>query len=63
MNGDRPVYGASPWQSVVLFWTQYLTFTGRASRSEFWWWTLASAAVSLVLEIVRFALLGGSVAA
>lgn len=57
---DRPVYGASPWQAVKLFWTRYAVFSGRASRSEFWWWTLVTALVTLLLEVVRFAVVGAT---
>lgn len=57
------MYGATPWQSVRLFWTRYVTFTGRAGRAEFWWWFLVSAVVGVLLEVVRLVLLGGSVEA
>jgi uncharacterized membrane protein YhaH (DUF805 family) len=58
--GDRPVYGASPWQAVKLFWTRYAVFTGRASRSEFWWWTLVAVSASVLLEVIRFAAVGAT---
>ena len=32
-----PLYGASFWQAVKRFFKKYAKFTGRASRSEFWW--------------------------
>ena len=56
------VYGASPWQAAKLFWKRYVIFSGRASRSEFWWWTLLAVLVAVLLEVVRFAAVGGSVA-
>ena len=34
---DQPLYGASLGQAVGRFFRKYATFTGRASRSEFWW--------------------------
>lgn len=34
---DRPRYGASFGTAVVRFYRKYATFTGRASRSEYWW--------------------------
>lgn len=34
---DKPLYGASPGEAVSRFFRKYGTFTGRASRSEFWW--------------------------
>ncbi|GAA1760930.1 DUF805 domain-containing protein [Agromyces humatus] len=44
-----PLYGASFGQAVSRFFTKYATFSGRASRSEYWWWTLASVIISSVL--------------
>ena len=38
---DKPYYGASLRVAFVRFWRKYATFSGRASRSEFWWWALA----------------------
>lgn len=38
---SQPLYGASFGQAVSRFFTKYATFSGRASRSEFWWVTLA----------------------
>lgn len=35
---------------IVL--SKYVTFTGRASRSEFWWWFLALALVMLVTRLI-----------
>jgi uncharacterized membrane protein YhaH (DUF805 family) len=32
--------------------TQYATFTGRARRSEFWWFVLFNAMVSVVVSII-----------
>jgi uncharacterized membrane protein YhaH (DUF805 family) len=34
---DLPLYGASFAQAIGRFFKKYATFTGRASRSEFWW--------------------------
>ena len=36
---------------------QYATFSGRASRSEYWWWTLAVVLVMLAIGLVEGALL------
>ena len=47
-----PLYGASPVQAVQRFFKKYATFSGRASRSEYWWWALASFIVTIVLELV-----------
>ena len=34
---DQPLYGASFGQAVSRYFRKGLTFSGRASRSEFWW--------------------------
>lgn len=34
---DQPLYGASLPQAVGRFFRKYATFSGRASRSEYWW--------------------------
>lgn len=34
---DQPLYGASLPQAIGRFFKKYATFTGRASRSEYWW--------------------------
>ncbi len=39
-------------QSIKHVFSNYATFRGRASRSEFWWFYLFSAIVSLVLELI-----------
>jgi uncharacterized membrane protein YhaH (DUF805 family) len=56
-----PLYGASLPEAVSRFFKKYATFSGRASRSEYWWWTLVSALVSIVLNI--FTLVAGSAGA
>lgn len=54
---DQPYPGASFGTAVKRFFAKYATFTGRASRSEFWWWFLANAIVASVLS--SFADIGG----
>lgn len=44
-----PYYGAPITVAVKRFFTKYAVFSGRASRSEFWWWTLISSLISLLL--------------
>lgn len=34
---DRPYPGCPPIQAIERFFRNYATFSGRASRSEFWW--------------------------
>ena len=50
-----PYYGAPLPAAVKRFFKKYATFSGRASRSEFWWWALVSFAVSIVLNIITSA--------
>lgn len=40
--------------------SHYATFAGRASRSEFWWWTLAQALAVLVPVIIVAVITSGS---
>ncbi|BCW19182.1 DUF805 domain-containing protein [Pseudarthrobacter enclensis] len=47
-----PYYGATLPIAVRRFFKKYATFSGRASRSEYWWWTLAAFIVSVVLNII-----------
>lgn len=47
-----PLYGASLREAVSRFFKKYATFSGRASRSEYWWWALVSGVVSIVLNII-----------
>jgi len=46
---DAPLRGANFGQAFVRFFKKYAIFHGRASRSEFWWWYLASVVISGVL--------------
>ncbi|HEY0237434.1 MAG TPA: DUF805 domain-containing protein [Friedmanniella sp.] len=55
---SQPLYGASIGQAVRRFWKKYATFSGRASRAEFWWWILVSYLVSFVLGIIGQAIAG-----
>ncbi|MFJ4170051.1 DUF805 domain-containing protein [Paenarthrobacter sp. NPDC089714] len=47
-----PYYGAPIGAAVQRFVKKYTAFTGRASRSEYWWWTLVAAIVGIVLNIL-----------
>ncbi|WP_427007371.1 DUF805 domain-containing protein [Pseudarthrobacter sp. H2] len=47
-----PYYGAPIGEAAKRFFKKYATFTGRASRSEYWWWMLISVVVSIVLNII-----------
>ncbi|WP_270352491.1 DUF805 domain-containing protein [Microbacterium testaceum] len=47
---DQPYYGAPLGAAVRRFFVKYATFSGRASRSEYWWWVLTGAVVGAVLN-------------
>jgi uncharacterized membrane protein YhaH (DUF805 family) len=47
----QPLYGASIGQAIKRFFQGYVKFSGRASRSEFWWAMLFTFLVSLVAQI------------
>lgn len=47
-----PYYGISFGGAVARFFKKYATFSGRASRSEFWWWYLANVIITAVITIV-----------
>ena len=46
-----PLYGAGPVESIKRFFQKYATFSGRASRSEYWWAVLVNTVVYVVLGI------------
>lgn len=46
---DWPHYGIGFLPAVKRGFQKYATFSGRASRSEYWWWTLANAVVFVAL--------------
>ena len=56
-----PYYGASLGTAFVRFWKKYATFSGRASRSEYWWLALISAVLGIILEIVLVSTTAGTV--
>ncbi|MDP9905625.1 DUF805 domain-containing protein [Arthrobacter bambusae] len=47
-----PYYGAPIGEAARRFFKKYATFTGRASRSEYWWWALISGVVAIILNII-----------
>jgi uncharacterized membrane protein YhaH (DUF805 family) len=49
------------WQAIASGFTQYVTFGGRASRSEFWYWFLFSLLGGLVAEMLDSAFFGTSI--
>jgi uncharacterized membrane protein YhaH (DUF805 family) len=55
-----PLYGATLSAAVLRFWRKYAIFSGRASRSEFWWWELCYFVVFCAIDIVFLGISGSS---
>ena len=49
---SAPYYGASLGSAFSRFWRKYSTFSGRASRSEYWWWILINSIITNVFLII-----------
>lgn len=47
-----PYYGAPIGAAVKRFFKKYTAFTGRASRSEYWWVALALGVIGFVLQLL-----------
>ena len=41
-------------ESIKLFFTNYIDFKGRSSRSAYWWWALWCAMLTIAIEIVFY---------
>lgn len=57
---DQPQYDATIGQAASRFWRKYAVFSGRASRSEYWWWALISFGISIVLQLLGTLITGSS---
>lgn len=63
-GGEPPIW--APWYGIPFpgairrALKKYADFSGRASRSEFWWWVLAVYVVNIILSAIRNAVDGGS---
>jgi len=55
-----PWYGISFPKAFARFFKKYATFSGRASRSEYWWWYLWAVIIGFVLSIVTGILTGAT---
>lgn len=47
-----PYYGAPLKEAVQRVFKKYATFSGRASRAEYWWWALVGAIVGIALDVL-----------
>jgi uncharacterized membrane protein YhaH (DUF805 family) len=52
VSQSAPYYGASLGVAFSRFWRKYATFSGRASRSEYWWWVLIGTIVTAIFYII-----------
>ncbi|PST47942.1 hypothetical protein COO72_10350 [Bifidobacterium callitrichos] len=52
---DEPYYGCPPQEAFLRFFKKYVTVSGRASRSEYWWWMLIAFGIALVLRFLSSA--------
>lgn len=48
-------------QAIQSVFSKYATFTGRASRSEYWWWALFTFIVGFVFNLIGIKILSGIV--
>ncbi|GAA1433602.1 hypothetical protein GCM10009616_25960 [Microlunatus lacustris] len=48
---DQPWYGIGPVDAVKRAFQKYARFDGRASRSEYWWFVLATSIVTLLFYV------------
>ncbi|MCB1272960.1 MAG: DUF805 domain-containing protein [Leucobacter sp.] len=51
---SRPLYGASFGQAIRRYFKSYAKFSGRASRSEYWWVMLFTGLITLVPAVFAF---------
>ncbi len=52
---NRPLYGATMAQAFTRFFKNYANFTGRASRSEYWWlrlWLVLAYIAYLIVSVI-----------
>lgn len=58
---DQPYYGIGFVAAVKRVFAKYASFSGRASRSEYWWWALFQFVVLIVLYVstALFLIAGG----
>ena len=54
-----PQYDATIVQAASRFWRKFAVFSGRASRSEYWWWALIAFVISFALQLVGSLVYGG----
>ena len=53
-GADQPMVGFT--QAISLGFSNYINFQGRATRAEYWWWTLFAVISDVVLGFIDAAL-------
>lgn len=51
-------YGAGGLVAIPAFFSNYVNFTGRSTRREFWWWTLWQTLLTLIFGAVVIGFIG-----
>lgn len=54
MPEKNPAYNVSFGEAFKRFWKNYANFSGRATRSEYWWWVLANFLITSVAALIPF---------
>lgn len=54
MPEKNPAYNVSFGEAFKRFWKNYANFSGRATRSEYWWWFLANFLITSAVALIPF---------
>lgn len=54
MPEKNPAYNVSFGEAFKRFWKNYANFSGRATRSEYWWWFLANFLITSAAALIPF---------
>ena len=54
MPEKNPDYNVSFGEAFKRFWKNYANFSGRATRSEYWWWFLANFLITSAAALIPF---------
>ena len=60
---DWPHYGIGFVPAVKRAFQKYATFSGRASRAEYWWWVLANSIIVLIFYVWAMVVIASAAAA
>ena len=56
---DAPLYNATVVEAFTRYWRRFATFSGRASRSEYWWMALIGLSVAIITTMIDVVANGG----